>query len=81
MQRRVGFHDSAVRGAQALRLSTAAGHLGDVRSSFERSPDAPRLGVAAEVVFLGYVFHFGRKASRAGETGDIDNAPDLVPTG
>ena len=39
------------------------------------------IGVAAEVVFLGYVFHFGRKASRAGETGDIDNAPDLVPTG
>lgn len=39
------------------------------------------IGVAAEVAFLGYVFHFGRKASRAGETGDIDNAPDVVPTG
>lgn len=38
------------------------------------------IGVAAEVAFLGYVFHFGRKAARAGETGDIDNAPDLVPT-
>lgn len=39
------------------------------------------IGVAAELAFLGYVFHFGRKAARAGETGDIDNAPDVVPTG
>ncbi|MCV7153057.1 stage II sporulation protein M [Mycolicibacterium pyrenivorans] len=39
------------------------------------------IGVAAEIAFLGYVFHFGRRAVRAGETGDIDNAPDLVPTG
>lgn len=39
------------------------------------------IGVAAEIAFLGYVFHFGRKAVRAGETGDIDNAPDVVPTG
>ena len=39
------------------------------------------IGVAAEAAFLGYVVYFGRKAARAGETGDIDNAPDLVPTG
>ncbi|MGB1222758.1 MAG: stage II sporulation protein M [Mycobacterium sp.] len=39
------------------------------------------IGVAAEVAFLGYVFHFGRKAALVGETGDIDNAPDVVPTG
>jgi uncharacterized membrane protein SpoIIM required for sporulation len=39
------------------------------------------IGVAAEIAFLGYVFYFGRKAVRAGETGDIDNAPDVVPTG
>ncbi|HEY9264768.1 MAG TPA: stage II sporulation protein M [Mycobacterium sp.] len=39
------------------------------------------IGVAAEIAFLGYVFHFGRKAAHAGETGDIDNAPDVVPTG
>lgn len=38
------------------------------------------IGVAAELAFLGYVFHFGRKAT-SGETGDIDNAPDVVPTG
>jgi uncharacterized membrane protein SpoIIM required for sporulation len=38
------------------------------------------IGVAAEVAFLGYVVHFGRKAVRAGETGDVDDAPDLVPT-
>ena len=39
------------------------------------------IGVAAELAFLGYVFHFGRKAASVGETGDIDNAPDVVPTG
>ena len=38
------------------------------------------IGVAAEIAFLAYVFHFGRKASRAGETGDLDDAPDVVPT-
>jgi uncharacterized membrane protein SpoIIM required for sporulation len=38
------------------------------------------IGVAAEIAFLAYVFHFGRKAARAGETGDIDDAPDVVPT-
>jgi hypothetical protein len=26
------------------------------------------------------VIHFGRKAVRAGETGDVDDAPDVVPT-
>ena len=39
------------------------------------------IGVAAEIAFLAYIFHFGRKAARAGETGDVDDAPDLVPTG
>ena len=39
------------------------------------------IGVAAEIAFLTYIFHFGRKAVRAGETGDVDDAPDLVPTG
>ena len=38
-------------------------------------------GVAAEAAFLGYVVHFGRKASSAGETGDVEDAPDVVPTG
>jgi uncharacterized membrane protein SpoIIM required for sporulation len=38
------------------------------------------IGVAAEIAFLAYIFHFGRKAVRAGETGDIDDAPDIVPT-
>ena len=38
------------------------------------------IGVAAEVAFLGYVVHFGRKGVRAGETGDVDDAPDVVPT-
>lgn len=39
------------------------------------------IGVAAEIAFLAYVVHFGRKAARAGETGDIADAPDVVPTG
>ncbi|GAA2786059.1 stage II sporulation protein M [Mycolicibacterium pallens] len=39
------------------------------------------IGVAAEVGFLAYVIYFGRKASRAGETGDVQDAPDVVPTG
>ncbi|WP_166906825.1 stage II sporulation protein M [Mycobacterium sp. DL440] len=39
------------------------------------------IGVAAELAFLGYVFHFGRKAVRAGESGDLEDAPDVVPTG
>ncbi len=38
------------------------------------------IGVAAEAAFLGYVVHFGRRAIRAGETGDVADAPDLVPT-
>jgi len=39
------------------------------------------IGVAAEAAFLAYIVHFGRRASRAGETGDIEDAPDVVPTG
>jgi uncharacterized membrane protein SpoIIM required for sporulation len=39
------------------------------------------IGVAAEVAFLTYVVYFGRKAVRAGETGDVADAPDVVPTG
>jgi uncharacterized membrane protein SpoIIM required for sporulation len=38
------------------------------------------IGVAAEISFLAYVVHFGRKAAKAGETGDVDDAPDVVPT-
>jgi uncharacterized membrane protein SpoIIM required for sporulation len=38
------------------------------------------IGVTAEVAFLGYIVHFGRKGVRAGETGDIEDAPDVVPT-
>jgi uncharacterized membrane protein SpoIIM required for sporulation len=38
------------------------------------------IGVAAEAGFLAYIIHFGRRAARAGETGDIDDAPDVVPT-
>jgi predicted cation transporter len=38
------------------------------------------IGMAAEIAFLAYIFHFGRKAAMAGETGDIDDAPDVIPT-
>ncbi|MFG1931802.1 stage II sporulation protein M [Mycobacterium sp. NPDC048908] len=38
------------------------------------------IGVAAEIAFLAYIFHFGRKAARAGEIGDLEDAPDVIPT-
>jgi uncharacterized membrane protein SpoIIM required for sporulation len=38
------------------------------------------IGVLIEVAFLSYVIHFGRKAVAVGETGDVDDAPDVVPT-
>jgi uncharacterized membrane protein SpoIIM required for sporulation len=38
------------------------------------------IGVVAEIAFLAYVVHFGRKAVRAGESGDVEDAPDVVPT-
>ncbi|PQM44377.1 hypothetical protein C1Y40_05462 [Mycobacterium talmoniae] len=38
------------------------------------------IGVLAEAAFLGYIGYFGRKAVAAGETGDLEDAPDLVPT-
>lgn len=40
------------------------------------------VGVLAEAVFLGYVFVLGRRAARAGETGDLDStqAGDRLPT-
>jgi uncharacterized membrane protein SpoIIM required for sporulation len=38
------------------------------------------IGVAAEIAFLAYVVHFGRKGVRAGESGDIADAPDIIPT-
>jgi len=39
------------------------------------------IGAAVEVAFLAYVVYFGRKAVAADETGDIADAPDVVPTG
>lgn len=38
------------------------------------------IGVAAEVAFLCYVIYFGRRGVAAGESGDISDAPDVVPT-
>ncbi|HEU4361518.1 MAG TPA: stage II sporulation protein M [Mycobacterium sp.] len=38
------------------------------------------IGVLAEALFLAYIIHFGRKAVAAGESGDLADAPDLVPT-
>ncbi len=37
------------------------------------------IGVAAEAAFLTYIVHFGRRAAKAGETGDLDRAPDTAP--
>ncbi|MGA7049729.1 MAG: stage II sporulation protein M [Mycobacterium sp.] len=39
------------------------------------------IGILAEVAFLSYIGYFGRRAVKAGETGDIDDPPDLIPTG
>jgi uncharacterized membrane protein SpoIIM required for sporulation len=38
------------------------------------------IGVLAEVAFLAYIVYFGRKAVAEGETGDVADAPDVVPT-
>ena len=38
------------------------------------------IGILAEAGFLAYIVYFGRRAVRAGETGDIADAPDVVPT-
>ncbi len=38
------------------------------------------IGIAAETAFLAYVVYFGRRAARLGATGDIADAPDVVPT-
>ncbi|MER6828412.1 stage II sporulation protein M [Streptosporangium sp. NPDC000563] len=38
------------------------------------------IGVVAEVAFLAYVIFFGRRAVAAGESGDIERAPDLAPS-
>ncbi len=45
-------------------------------------PTIVRIGIGAfaEAVFLTYVVYFGRRAVRAGDTGDIADAPDVVPT-
>jgi len=39
------------------------------------------IGALAETLFLAYVIVFGRRAVRQDETGDIELAPDLAPTG
>ena len=39
------------------------------------------LNPLAEAGVLAYVIHFGRQAVAANETGDVDDAPDVVPTG
>ena len=39
------------------------------------------IGVVVEIGFLAYVIHFGRKAEKVGETGDLEDAPDVVPMG
>ena len=39
------------------------------------------IGVVAEAAFLSYIGVFGRRAVRAGESGDIADAPDTLPVG
>jgi hypothetical protein len=44
-------------------------------------PTWTRIGIGAVAVaaFIGYSLGCGRTAVRAGHTGDIEEAPDLVP--
>ena len=46
-------------------------------------PTAARvgIGVLAEVIFLAYVVVLGRRAARDDQTGDLENAPDVAPSG
>jgi len=37
------------------------------------------IGAVAELAFLSYVVVLGRRAVRAGESGDIAEAPDTLP--
>jgi uncharacterized membrane protein SpoIIM required for sporulation len=37
------------------------------------------IGAVAEIAFLGYVIVLGRRAVRAGETGDVARTPDHLP--
>ena len=38
------------------------------------------IGVIAEVAFLSYIVYFGRRGVKAGESGDMEESPDFVPT-
>jgi uncharacterized membrane protein SpoIIM required for sporulation len=38
------------------------------------------IGILAEAAFLAYIVYFGGRAARAGHTGDIEDAPDVIPT-
>lgn len=39
------------------------------------------IGIVAEAAFVCYIVYFGRRGVKAGESGDIEDAPDVVPTG
>ncbi|OBF05242.1 stage II sporulation protein M [Mycobacterium sp. 852002-10029_SCH5224772] len=39
------------------------------------------IGIIAEAAFLSYIAYFGRRGVKAGESGDIEDAPDVIPTG
>jgi uncharacterized membrane protein SpoIIM required for sporulation len=39
------------------------------------------IGILADAGFLAYIVYFGGRAARSGATGDIENAPDMIPSG
>jgi uncharacterized membrane protein SpoIIM required for sporulation len=39
------------------------------------------IGILADAGFLAYIVYFGGRAARSGATGDIEDAPDVIPTG
>lgn len=71
--------------AVAVGLLAVLGVAGLIEALVTPSPLPTLLrvgaGLLAEALFLTYVVHFGRKAVAAGESGDIADAPDLMPTG
>lgn len=71
--------------AVAVGLVGVLGVSGLIEAMVTPSPLPPfvriAIGLFAEALFLSYIGYFGRRAAKAGETGDIDDAPDVVPAG
>lgn len=67
----------------ALGMMVALGVSGVIEAFVTPSPLPTwariTIGAVAVSAFTGYTMWFGRRAVRAGETGDMEEAPDLLP--